>query len=63
MADIVKDLVAGDRFRQRNSDWLRERAATAGLNEHEYAALESLRVRLYEQGATLLAIVRKAVWN
>jgi hypothetical protein len=63
MVDIVKDLVAGDRFRQQDGAWLRKRAAEAHLNRHEYAALETLRVRLCELGPALLNAVVTTTWR
>lgn len=62
IAEIVNDLVTHDRG-LRDAVWLRDRAATAGLSAHEYAALEMLRVRVVEQGATLLPKVIQGTWN
>ncbi len=53
MAEIIKELVAGEAFRLQDGGWLCRRAEAAGLGTHEYAALEALRVRLCERGATL----------
>jgi hypothetical protein len=63
MADIVKDLVAADRFQQQDGAWLRKRAAEARLNRQEYAALETLRVRLCELGPALLDAVVTTTWR
>ena len=53
MADIVRDLLAGDRARLQNDQWLRQRAQDAGLDRHERAALEALRMRISQDDPTL----------
>lgn len=54
MATIVQDLIAGGISQVRSARWLRARVRIAGLGPHECAALEALRTRLCEHGATLL---------
>jgi predicted AlkP superfamily pyrophosphatase or phosphodiesterase len=46
MARIVADLLGEGSIRLRDASWLREQAHYAGLDEHEYGSLESLRERL-----------------
>lgn len=60
MAVIMQELVQGS---PKDEAWLRERAKTAHLTTHEYAALDSLRTRLFEQGAMLLPLVDNETWN
>jgi len=59
MAAIVQELLAGDRARLQDDRWLRQRATMDGLGAHAYAALEALRARLCESGATLSS----GVWD
>lgn len=53
IAAIVRDLLAGDRARLQNDRWLCERAQDAGLDRHERAALEALRMRVNQDDPTL----------
>lgn len=62
MADIVRELISGDQREQRDSAWLRQHSGAAQLNEHEWAALEALRVRVCERGATLLDKITEWYW-
>lgn len=62
LAAVVQDLLAGGRVRLHDRHWLLTRAATVGLNQQEYAALEALRTRLCDGSATLIA-VRSTHWS
>ncbi len=46
LVEIVRDLLAGGPSRWGDGTWLREHAAAAGLDAHERAVLEELRLRL-----------------
>jgi hypothetical protein len=61
MAEIVKELLAGNEDQQQNGAWLHQRSRAAQLGDHEWTALETLRVRLCERGATLLDTVKATV--
>lgn len=53
MADIVRDLLAAEPARRWDDAWLRQRAQDAGLDRHECAALEMLRMRISQDDPTL----------
>jgi hypothetical protein len=62
LAEIVKDLIMGTPQQQQDKALLRTHPLAACLTEHEYAALEALRVQIYERGMTLLRLVDQAGW-
>jgi len=64
MADIIHDLVDGGATHAYDGQWLRERVRTAGLGDHEHAALETLRSHLSTQGTALLdaAVAAMGLW-
>jgi len=62
LADIVHDLVAGGLSHLQDGGWLRARATAAGLDRDEGAALEALRARLLDGGATFLAATGLVNW-
>jgi hypothetical protein len=61
LAELVKNLISTPQ-QQQDKALLCTQARAACLSEHEYAALEALRVRLYEQRASLVSLVDQAGW-
>jgi hypothetical protein len=62
LAELVKNLISGTRQQQQDKALLHTHARAACLTEHEYAALEALRVHLYERGGSLLNMIDQAGW-
>ena len=63
MAEIVKELLDGNASQQQNAAWLQQRSRAAMLGEHERAALEALRVQMYERGGTMRDEVILGWWG
>lgn len=62
LAELVKNLITGTPQQQQDKALLRTHARAACLTEHEYAALEALRVQLFERRVQLLSLVGQAGW-